>query len=291
MSDPKKHHFVPQWLMRNWAQDDGTVIGLDRRNSPKVRLFRADPKHVNVQRHLYSTNKIDGTKDARLETEWYCPLDGSASELTNRMIKILNSGNIPDLSRNQTGFFWQFYFYNAYKRHPNTAKKYLSIWDQETTIDLTAEHLIRQGRDAKSVRAELEKVEFDEEFFKEAIQFARSEQSAELVDFLGTRDLMILAAPESKSFVLPDIAFHISKVGSGLSTTISVPIHPRYAVTMAGSLGGTQLKSITDAELRQLNLRWYQNATTAIATKDRLLISLASEIDGSKPSDINHRPP
>jgi hypothetical protein len=68
MSDPKRHHFVPQMLLAHLTDDRGRVFVFDRQQ-PGAGVREPVPSEVLLQRHLYSTEDASGAKDPAFEKE------------------------------------------------------------------------------------------------------------------------------------------------------------------------------------------------------------------------------
>jgi hypothetical protein len=57
MSDPKKHHYVPQFLLSGWCRADGRVAFYSRKAGRLMVDWHA-PKHIGYERHLYSISAL-----------------------------------------------------------------------------------------------------------------------------------------------------------------------------------------------------------------------------------------
>ncbi|RIJ28443.1 DUF4238 domain-containing protein [Henriciella mobilis] len=279
MNVPKRHHFVPQWLMKHWSNGGSSVFGVDRRDREQLRAFKSDTKNVNVQRHLYSYERSDGTKDARLETELYAKMDGAAADLTAQIISILDDGKLPDLDEPTRTLLWQFYIYNAKKRLPGTWDEYLNRIDHDAIRQSTIEAAITAGHDPDEVRREVASVQFDEKLQTLSVQKARAAQSEEVLEALGKIGVQFLVAPDGASFILPDDAFDEIVPKAEESIALFVPIHPKYAISPYGEKGECVRAHIDKKTVRAINERWYRRSTTVISTSTQLLKSLAKRQD------------
>ena len=64
MSKPKRHHFIPQFLLRNYINERGKVW-VFRKGGPHV--FEAVPNDIALEKHYNSTHE-NGRRDSALET-------------------------------------------------------------------------------------------------------------------------------------------------------------------------------------------------------------------------------
>ena len=76
MSTPKRHHYLPDFYLRGFGEDNRLGVFDRVRNA-----FRTDqPKNIAVERYYYAVERTDGTKDVRIE-EALCGLEGEASRI------------------------------------------------------------------------------------------------------------------------------------------------------------------------------------------------------------------
>lgn len=280
MNTPKKHHYVPQWLIRKWASDKGKVFGISRRDLGNLRLFRSKPLAVNMQNNLYSYEQSDGTKDARLETQFYAPLDGAASKLTNEIVSTLEDGKQPVLDEKARRLLWQFYMYNSRKRHPDAWDKYLSKVDYSSVKERTIQALVEKGVESERARKEVESVDVDAKVRSLSIQKARAIQSEDVLDIFQNIGVRYCVAPEGTSFILPDVPFKEITTNPDDARPIWFPIDPKYAISPYGLEGGHDIQALDKAQIRAINETWYRQSTTIIATTEAHLKSLAKFVDG-----------
>lgn len=66
MNIPKRHHYVPQMLLKHFTDERGYLYYFDKsREAPRVR--KGAPLSLFKKDHLYSSLESDGTRDASLE--------------------------------------------------------------------------------------------------------------------------------------------------------------------------------------------------------------------------------
>jgi len=277
MNIPKRHHFIPQWLMKHWSLDGRSIFALDRREKDNVRAFKANTENVNVQRHLYSYERSDGSKDTRLESEFYSKLDAVASNLTKEIIRILDNGKVPDLQFEQRVLLWQFYIYNARKRLPRVWEEYIDRLDHDSIRRKTIEVAISKGYSPAEVHREIEAIEFDKRLEKLSVQRARAIQSTDVLNELGNIGVNFIRAPNGASFILPDISFEIAIPKITDSKPLYVPISPNYAISPFGQDGQCVKTDIDIGKLRDINNDWFLLSATVISTSTDLLKTLSEQ--------------
>ena len=70
-NSPKRHHYLPQCYQKNFARKDGVwVYDLQRKTTRYQQII-----DTGLERHLYSFERDDGTKDAVMEVEYFSKMD------------------------------------------------------------------------------------------------------------------------------------------------------------------------------------------------------------------------
>lgn len=284
MSESKNHHFIPQWRMKLWADSKGYVIVADRRSPPDVRGYKPHVRNINSQNYLYSLRGPNGENDDRLEKEIYGPLDYSAEILTSKIIDIFDAGASPNLTFESRKEFWNFYFYNAMKRHPNAFDPYLEDLDIETIREQQIQKAIDSGIDPEKSRRDAGLIDVEHIIRTDSVQYARAEQNDDVLSYFSNKGMTFGVAPKGTSFILPDMAFKIQRIGGpeGHYQEIWIPIHPSYAVRLYEENGQCKSLLLEKHQVRKLNEMWYSQAKTIISTSERQLQSLVKRHEGKK---------
>nr|WP_246681733.1 DUF4238 domain-containing protein [Methylobacterium sp. L1A1] len=99
MSKPRKHHYVPEMLQRQFADPDGHMWFFDKteaafgvRRRPIARLLR--------ELHLYTTVAPDGTRDTKTETE-LSKIESKAGPILEQIIQRARNGEAPQLTSSE----------------------------------------------------------------------------------------------------------------------------------------------------------------------------------------------
>ncbi len=86
MSDPVRHHYLPQFYLRPWCGDDGLLV-VARNFSGTIKFYRRSPKAVGYEDHLYSaSDSLPTPEPAALETRLMSPLDNLGKTLVDKLI-------------------------------------------------------------------------------------------------------------------------------------------------------------------------------------------------------------
>jgi Protein of unknown function (DUF4238) len=112
MSEPKRHHFNPEFYLRQWAGADGLICEI-KKDHGKVQAQRKSPKATGFQRDLY---RIDGVPDEHaqhVEKNFMAPLDNDAARALQ---KILSGDSTPWTGDERTA--WTTFVLSLLFRNP-----------------------------------------------------------------------------------------------------------------------------------------------------------------------------
>jgi hypothetical protein len=115
MSNPKRHHYVPQFLQGPFTGQDGKLF-VHRKGTSLEDIFTCAPKDVFLERYIYSTLEEDGARNPAQETA-YAALDGAASSIVRKLISAAEAEALPCLTREERTT-WDLFFYQQMKRVP-----------------------------------------------------------------------------------------------------------------------------------------------------------------------------
>lgn len=79
MSDPKKHHFIPQFLLAEWAVNDGKLWRFTRPYGSKIAKKEVSPAEIGYERFLYTTPGIPEEYAQQFESKFLSPVDSRAA--------------------------------------------------------------------------------------------------------------------------------------------------------------------------------------------------------------------
>lgn len=114
MNYPKRNHYIPQFIIRNFADSDGKVYCFSRKND---KTYAVTPKNVLLENSLYTLKDEFGRKSTQRETE-FSRLESRVARLVNRIIHEVSSGEkIISLSEDDRSL-WADYLITQQSRHP-----------------------------------------------------------------------------------------------------------------------------------------------------------------------------
>jgi hypothetical protein len=121
-----KHHYVPIFYSKRWADDAGEVVRFTVENCRLIDR-RVHPARVGWQRDLYRIPGETGDASQRLETLFFSQLDGNAADVLRKLlstpIKYLNDLDVGH---------WSMFIRSLMLRSPENLASYqgrgLTVW-------------------------------------------------------------------------------------------------------------------------------------------------------------------
>ncbi|MET0512652.1 MAG: DUF4238 domain-containing protein [Thermoleophilaceae bacterium] len=86
MNEPRRHHLLPQFYMRVFADERGQLRAVPRlgNNGPQT-AYTASPENILVERDFYSITDDEGERQQLVE-EAFARLEGKASDSLRRLL-------------------------------------------------------------------------------------------------------------------------------------------------------------------------------------------------------------
>lgn len=273
---PKRHHYVPQMLLRRFANAEGGLYYFDKRFAYKG-VSVTTPQNLFLEGHLYSHCDDHGAKSAPVE-RYFSDLDGLADQIVDKIAYEVRRQRLPGLTVKER-VLWNLFFYYQWKRVPDVIETNASQASYEMFI---GEWIAEFQRHIRPLTDE------ERRNFENPSVVARIKQSAkvdaiaklpneEIMKALGQKGLAVAHITKpSKSFVIG--SFPIVKLnhpGRTHMTDPSVemwfPIAHDVAVTPAFSRGVEEILSIKDHQVRHINMCLFKQSS-AIAGRSKALI-------------------
>lgn len=281
MPIPKKHHYVPQMLLRRFADADGKLWYFDKR-IPGKTVRSATPDKIFYQKHLYSILERDGTKNTSLESA-FSRIEGASNAIIQKICVAARVGKPPQLTHIER-CSWDQYFYYQWKRTPDSLAKFTDEDDAEARIVELVDEFEGTVRPLTD-RERMEILSMDG--LKRIIQRARVQAVADpgqmVLDALANCSLAI-AVPdnEKKSFIIgsnPVVKFTTdqeTRIGKA-DVEVWLPIASDVAVCMVRGTDSEILKPIPNEFVRQLNLSSFSHSTVIAGRSEALISSLVDD--------------
>lgn len=86
MQRPEKHHFLPVFYLKQWANPDGKIVEFRKPYGPIVRPRRLHPEATGWVKRLYLAEKVHNEPAQDFETTFFSPVDSSAADALRNML-------------------------------------------------------------------------------------------------------------------------------------------------------------------------------------------------------------
>jgi Protein of unknown function (DUF4238) len=128
MSDPRRHHFNPEFNLRQWAGADGLLCEIKKAHG-KVEAQRKSPKATGFQHDLYRTDGVPDVLAQHVERNFMSKLDNDAA---CALKKILSGDGTPWTGDERTA--WTTFILSLLFRNPENVtiiKDHIrALWDE-----------------------------------------------------------------------------------------------------------------------------------------------------------------
>lgn len=113
MTNPIRHHYIPQFYLKRWLNSEGILYVYVKGKTEPLKIPENSIINFCQEKHLYSIPSIAPEDSEVIETKWFAPLDGDAATI----IKKFNRGIINNLSATERSN-WFYFCSNLYYRSP-----------------------------------------------------------------------------------------------------------------------------------------------------------------------------
>jgi hypothetical protein len=287
MSNPKRHHYVSQFILRNFADDGGRLYYFSRLwQQPEIR--DSSPDGIFFERHLYSSIKKDGTKNPRLE-QAYSQLEGMAQPLLEKIIESAHRRSKPKFSAQERVDLNKF-LYHHIKRSPDFVGERDSLAEFDRLIEKATAEYLQTHSISDEERRELQKPVVRQRLMQNAKVVARSKGSAEVGIVFASRGLGVaLVQNPKKSFVIGSYPYaQLSAPGiMGIPpgfVEMWFPIASDVAITFFGDPFTERLVALNDSGVRAINEKIALSSNTIAGRSEALVRSLSRLMAERRPS-------
>ena len=139
-NDPKRQHYIPKMLLRNFGNDAGKLWVGDKSQD---KIYSTTPGNVFVESNFYTRYAFDRVPENCKYQEFsnaiekgfeyeeaFCALEGKADPVVRRIIQLARNIKCPELSREENAIFKQFVIALA-RRTPESQKRLSSCEDRD----------------------------------------------------------------------------------------------------------------------------------------------------------------
>ncbi len=129
---PRQTHFIPEFLLKNFTDEDGYLWGVYRKTQT---VFQTTPSKIFKQRDLYVCHDIaPSTSELQYKTDYatregeFSKLEGMAKPVINKIIESARQEQLPNMSEDESRIFKEF-FLSIYRRNPTILKQLKDDFD------------------------------------------------------------------------------------------------------------------------------------------------------------------
>jgi Protein of unknown function (DUF4238) len=86
VADSQDHHYIPQFLLRGWCNQNGRLTVYSRRQGRVVTSER-NPRGTGFESNLYTYDQVSGEKRHMIETDFMTPhIDTPAASIVQKIL-------------------------------------------------------------------------------------------------------------------------------------------------------------------------------------------------------------
>lgn len=276
MSKPKRHHYVPQMLLRNFVDAKGKLHVYRKSDAA---TWEASPADTFLERHLYSTIEADGAREPDLERA-YSDLEGQASQIIASLIAAARGGTVPTLS-DQERDVWALFVYQQMKRVPEMFRKLAVKRPFADRLEDAIKQLeTRLGRSLSAEEAaDFRAPEVLARLQQNAIVKALADPGHVVQEQLLSMSLQVALAPDGSGFVIGSQP--VARTGSGSSFNLLdpevhlwLPIASDVAVRFLKSTQPTETVTLAADHVTRINRQMLAQSEMIVAASAASLESL-----------------
>jgi len=127
----KRHHFVPQMLLRRFVDHNSNLYYFDKR-FPSRGVLVSTSQNLFLENHLYTAEDKDGVKDVELES-YFSELEGRADHIIEKIVTAARKEQKPNLTSYEKEI-WNLFFYYQWKRVPDYFRKIHALMDFDRSL-------------------------------------------------------------------------------------------------------------------------------------------------------------
>ena len=113
-----RHHYIPQWLLRNFQDSNGKIHAF-RKANPARGIFTTTPINLMVERHFYTLRGESGPARQKAEEE-YSRRETLAKPVADKIIAAARNNTRPGLTLKERLFIHLFHC-DTWRRTPDIA--------------------------------------------------------------------------------------------------------------------------------------------------------------------------
>ncbi|QDD92926.1 Hypothetical protein HVIM_00173 [Roseomonas mucosa] len=139
---PKKHHFVPEMLIKNFSGPNGKLFYFEKHKYDK-KIREKDPGQIFHREFYYASINKDGSRANILENR-FSALESRATKIIDKILSSIREENLPNLRLEERDIVAQFFIYQL-KRTPDFHEAIASEQDLHQRYKALVEELVKEG--------------------------------------------------------------------------------------------------------------------------------------------------
>ena len=270
-----RHHYIPQWLLRNFQDRSGKIYGF-RKSDPARGIFTTTPKNLMVEKNFY-TLRGDSEPDRQRAEKEYSRRETFAKPVADKIIAAARSNAWPRLTLRERMSI-QLFHLDTWRRTPDVAaekRENMGPFDLDAFLESYRKERNLNADDIAFIREHV----LDPDTRKVIDHDARIRASAgpptqDVFWYLADMGLGIARiANPGKSFVIGSYALAFARYRG--EEHFWLPISHDVAVEPYGNAGTEYLVELNDDCVRSINEASFRESSIVAARSKRLLRSLA----------------
>ena len=271
-----RHHYIPQWLLRNFRDSHGKIYGFVKSNAAGG-VFVTTPKKLMVENDLYTLFGKSGTERQAAE-EWFARHEAHAKDVADKIISAVRNDALPRLTPEEKSICHQFHC-TTWVRTPDIAAEQdeaFGPFDNDAFLEWCAQECKWGAHDMAIARDFLNNPDNARMTKHDShVMGVAAPPTPNVIKELEVRGLRIARiAKSSKSFVIGSYALALAKYRG--ESHAWLPLSHDVAVEPYGPAGTETLVELDqDHIVRSINEASFRHSSIVAARSEKLLRSLA----------------
>jgi hypothetical protein len=276
--NPKRHHYVPQFILRQFADDDGQ-LWFWRRQFKRGEVRKSSTRNLFAEKDLYSLQDGSGKKDVSLE-HFFSKQEYTLSLFLEKL-KCRVSGELNLEFSNEEWNHWHFFIYYQIIRTPG----YIAHVENNAPMKPLIRETIEKYRTEAQINLNEQELEQAcKRVYKNAIVMAQRREPSLRIQQHSSNAGIVIYVPDDghKSFVVGDVPGASLPVESGRSTKnnrgLFLPVSSGIAIGYSAAPKTLKLVRISRDELRKMNEAITARSTLIAGKSEQLISSLSKAV-------------
>ena len=270
-----RHHYIPQWLLRNFLDSSGKIYGFVKSN-PSGGVFATTPKKLMVKKDLYALLGESGPARQAVEGR-FSKKERREKEVADKIITAARNNAPPRLTPEERSICHCLHYGMWARTLDNMAEndEHKEPWDIGGFLERYAKELNLNVHDMEVARKSLHDEDYQKVTDHDAnVRAAAARPTPVVIEALEGCGIRIARISKpNKSFVIGSYALAPARYrGEG---HVWLPIS--HDVAVEPSPGGTEtlVKLTRDHDIRAINEASFRQSSIVAARSEQLLRSLA----------------